>query len=62
MQMENACRSENEESKATEYTPGLKGEKLKAGWFSWSWSLPCSKHRWLLQKFISDQLSKGGYN
>jgi len=42
MQMENACKSENEESKATEYTPGLKGEKLNAGWFSWSWSFPCS--------------------
>jgi len=42
MQIENACKSENEESKVTEYTPALKGEKLKAGWFSWSWSFPCS--------------------
>jgi hypothetical protein len=31
MQIENACKGESDEPKATEYTPGSKWEKLKTG-------------------------------
>ena len=50
MQMENACKSESDESKAIEYIPCLKGVKLNAGLCSCSF--PCGYQGKRLKKLL----------